>query len=142
MKDVVGSYEADAVPRSLMTPDDTLHAGHIYKNQIIESLTKVYDAMIEAQKIANAKNNMKRVKTCKGVSKLFINSITNASQGYDEVPVVFDDYHPGLIEEPHSITSNNRFLIEDRTVIRDGTKELICILNATYLSRRKVSLSV
>ena len=86
MKEVIGSHELDAVPRSLMCADGSLHEGHVNKHHLIDELTKGYtinvvtsqpsalrkvviiNAMVIVQKITNAKKNLKEIKTCEDLS--------------------------------------------------------------------------
>ena len=59
---------------------------------------------------------MKRLKNCKDVSKIFINSLAKDSQSYDEVRIVFDDYYDvslkNKVEEISLHRIDSSYLIE------------------------------
>ena len=135
-----------------MCADGSLHEGHVNKHHLIDELTKGYtinvvtsqpsalrkvviiDAMVIVQKIANAKKNLKEIETCEDLSKLFIESIKNCAQGFDEARVVLDDYYDISLknhtrQKRGNINTTNRFLIEDRTLIRDGPKQFLSNLH-------------
>ena len=51
------------------------------------------DTMTEVQKIANAKDTLKRVQTCEDVANLFICAVIKVIKRFEEVRVIFEDYY-------------------------------------------------
>ena len=144
MVSVIGKYELDVIPRSLMTADGSLHPGCDNKSELVECVTDAYsnvscppvaapstyrvaiiDAMVVVQKIValNKKANPgKKIKSCLDFSIEFVRKIESMIQSFQEVRIVFDYY-----EEPYlktstrskrgNVSDGSRFLIEDETNI-------------------------
>ena len=145
---MIGDHELDTVPKSLMTSDGALHPGHNNKHQLVDKLTDTYtrhtvvdeivasyktiviDAMAVVQRIANNKNNQKKIKTCVEFSEKFIATVKGLVNGYEEVRIVFDNYHEVSLKnhtrDGRGKASHSRqFVIEDRTIIGMGLKEFL-----------------
>ena len=152
MKDIIGNFELDAVPRSLMTSTGVLHDGHTNKHQLVENLTDKYtvhvaeptqdvrltpefigrkiivvDAMVVVQSVVN-KKGQKRFNTCKEFADTFMNKLKHLLTNYDEVRIVFDNYQDRSVknstrERRGKQSHAQRFVIEDQTQIKMSMKE-------------------
>ena len=72
------------------------------------------------------KNNQKKIKTCVEFSEKFITPLKGLVNGYEEVRIVFDNYHEVSLKNGRGKASHSRqFVIEDRTIIGMGLKEFI-----------------
>ena len=98
----------------------------IYQSQNQDCKVIVIDAMVIVQRIANGKMS-KEIKTCEDFSNSFVETIKRCAIGYHEWRIVFDDYYETSLQNNTrkirgNTTTQNRFLIEDRTLIRESHK--------------------
>ena len=110
MKEMIGIYELQDVPSSLMLSDGNLHPGHEGRSQLLQSLESlckskletttvtsveraesivIIDAMVIVQKIAPKPS---WVKTVEDISKIFLEKVDFVSRKASEIHLVFDTY--------------------------------------------------
>ena len=149
MKSIIGTYELDVVPRSVMTADGMLHPGDEGKSKIVEILTEdfsktftlasipgntpkvaIVDAMVLVQKIsARQKKKQIDIKCGKDVADNFIMSVLLLSEGYKEVRVVFDNYKEDSLKQATRESRGNsslpHFIVTDTTPISTSLEKFL-----------------
>ena len=149
MKSIIGNYELDVVPRSVMTADGMLHPGDEDKSKIVEILTDgyskkytvtaipsnkpkvaIFDAMVIVQKIsALEKNKQITVKWGKDIADHFVKTILALSEGYEEIRVVFDHYKEDSLKQTTRESRGNsllpHFLVSDTTPINTSLEKFL-----------------
>ena len=105
MKDDIGRHELSVVPRSLMTADGSLLAGHEDKSNLMNAFaidlptvldiepfvekTFIIDAMVVVQSIGGKNND---IKNCEDLANFFIEKCVTAADGYNNIRIAFDRY--------------------------------------------------
>ena len=140
LKEMIGTYELQVVPRGLMLSDGNLHPGNEGKSQLLQSLENlckekeatesvrsdesvesivIIDAMAIVQKISPKPS---WVKTVQDISKIFLDKVDFAARKSSEIHLVFDAYKYGSLQQNtrtkrRGDQAATAFRIEDKTNI-------------------------
>ena len=113
---------------------------HTVVDEIVASYkTIVIDAMVVVQRIANNKNNQKKIKTCVEFSEKFIATLKGLVNGYEEVRIVFDNYHEVSLKNhtrdgQGKASHSRQFVIEDQQLLAWDSR------NSSVISKRNTIL--
>ena len=108
----MGDYEFSVVPRSLFTPDGQLYKStdkSVILNEIENLTNQAQDVLFHTSSVPNEKNNViifeimaivnsisnensKYIKTCEDFANVFTNQVTDESQRFSKIRVIFDFY--------------------------------------------------